>query len=469
MSTGFTLHSDFATSFPELVVDSAAETQPDPQLVILNDPLAADLGLDPEWLRTAEGIAFLTGEQPVPGSRPVAMAYAGHQFGQLSPRLGDGRALLLGELERGDDGSLVDLHLKGSGRTVFSRGGDGRGALGPMLREFLVSEAMHALGVPTTRALAVVSTGRKIMREGAVPGALLVRVAASHLRVGTVQFARMADSSEDLDLVARLVDYAAHRHHPGVAPGDHAGFFRSVMDAQLDTVAKWMRLGFVHGVMNTDNTTLSGETIDYGPCAFTDAHDPAAVYSSIDAGGRYAFGNQPGILGWNLARLAEAMIPLVELADAQELMDAFPARWQASRRADAVRALGVDAGDPLLDGFLDWLPEARPDIQTLGRALVDAAGGETAGFEAVTGSAPWAREWLTRDVDAAVLARIHPLYIPRNHLLDEALREAVDGDFDAYERLLQAVTNPFEAASLRPELIGPAPGDFGPFITYCGT
>ncbi len=466
------MHSDYAAAFPELVVDSRAENQPDPQLVVLNDPLAEELGLDPDWLRTAAGIAFLTGQEPAPGSRPVAMAYAGHQFGQLSPRLGGGRALLLGELERDADHSLVDVHLKGSGPTVFSRGGDGRGALGPMLREFLMSEAMHALGVPTTRALAVVSTGRKIMREGAVPGALLVRVASSHLRVGTVQFARLSDGSEDLDLVARLVDYARARHHPGVDPGDHAGFFSAVMDAQVATVAQWMRLGFVHGVMNTDNTTLSGETIDYGPCAFTDAYDHRASFSSIDTGGRYAFGNQPGILGWNLARLAEAMIPLLELEGAQELMDDFPARWETARRAEAARTLGVDAGDPVVADFLDWLPQARPDIQTLGRALVDAAGGASAdgdGLAGLAGDADWARQWRTRSVDAESLAKVNPVYVPRNHLVDEALRNAVDGDFGAYKRLLQAVTNPFAAGPVLPELIGPAPGDFGPFITYCGT
>ena len=467
MSPGFTLHSDFATAFPELVVDSRAERQPDPRLVVLNDPLAEELGLDTDWLRTAEGLAFLTGEEPVPGSRPVAMAYAGHQFGQLSPRLGDGRALLLGELAH--DGGLVDIHLKGSGPTVFSRGGDGRGALGPMLREFLMSEAMHALGVPTTRALAVISTGRRILREGAVPGALLVRVAASHLRVGTVQFARLSDRSEDLDLVARLLDYARGRHHPGVARGDHAGFFSAVMDTQLATVARWMRLGFVHGVMNTDNTTLSGETIDYGPCAFTDAYDDRAYYSSIDTGGRYAFGNQPGILGWNLARLAEAMIPLLELDRAQAVMGEFPARWEGARHTEAARTLGVDAGDPVVAGFLDWLPEARPDIQTLGRALVDAAGDAPAGLDGLVGDAAWAQEWRTRTVDADALGAVNPIYIPRNHLVDEALRGAVDGDLGAYERLLQAVTNPFEAGPVVPELIGPAPGDFGPFVTYCGT
>ncbi len=283
----------FADALPELALPWQGAEAPAPRLLLLNEGLAAELGLDAGWLRTDAGVGLLTGTAVPEGATPVAQAYAGHQFGGYSPRLGDGRALLLGEL-RDTDGRVRDLHLKGSGRTPFARGGDGLAAVGPMLREYVVAEAMHALGIPTTRSLAVVATGRSVRRETVLPGAVLARVASSHLRVGSFQYARATD---DLDLLRRLADHAIARHHPAAAEAEqpYLALFEGVLAAQASLVARWMAVGFVHGVMNTDNMTISGETIDYGPCAFLEAYDPATVYSSIDEGGRYAYGNQPPV------------------------------------------------------------------------------------------------------------------------------------------------------------------------------
>src|SRR4051812_46925918 len=287
-----------------------AAPSPSPELVALNEELAGELGLDAEALRSPEGVAVLAGAAVPAGATPVAQAYAGHQFGNYSPRLGDGRALLLGELTD-TAGQRRDLHLKGSGRTPFARGGDGRATLGPMLREYVVGEAMHALGIPTTRALAVVATGEPVRRETVLPGAVLARVASSHLRVGTFQYAA---ATRDADLLRRLTDHAIARHHPQAAEAERPALalLEAVVEAQASLVAQWMGVGFVHGVMNTDNMTISGETIDYGPCAFLDAFDPATVFSSIDRGGRYAYGNQPRVARWNLARFAEALLPLID-------------------------------------------------------------------------------------------------------------------------------------------------------------
>ncbi len=315
----------YAQDVPGLALPWTAAPVAEPELLVLNEELAAELGLDADALRAPAGRALLVGDG-VPDT--VAMAYSGHQFGNYSPRLGDGRALLLGELVD-VDGRRRDLHLKGSGATPFSRGGDGFAAVGPMLREYVIGEAMHALGIPTTRALAVVATGRTVRRETLLPGAVLARVAASHLRVGTFSYAAAAG---DLDQLRALADHAIARHHPDAAgeADPYLGLFRRVVDAQAELVARWMLVGFVHGVMNTDNMTISGETIDYGPCAFMDAFDPRTVFSSIDTGGRYAYGNQPAVAQWDLARLAEALLPL---------MDGEP---------DAA----IDAATAVLDGFV---------------------------------------------------------------------------------------------------------------------
>ncbi|MEZ5257091.1 MAG: YdiU family protein [Ilumatobacteraceae bacterium] len=335
------LQSTFAEALPELCLEWEAAVVPDPRRVAFNEELAGALGPAAQALDSPEGVEILAGNRVPPGARPVAMGYAGHQFGNYSPRLGDGRALLLGELVD-PEGHRWDVHLKGSGRTPFARGGDGKATIGPMLREHLIAEAMHALGVPTTRSLGVVTTGERIMRDGFEPGAVLTRVASSHLRVGTFEYAARLEGD---DLVRRLADYAIDRHHPHLAEGDrpYLGLLGAVIDAQATLVAHWMLMGFIHGVMNTDNMTISGEGIDYGPCAFMDAYDPATVFSSIDHQGRYAFGRQPAIAGWNLARFAETLLPLLQteagggtddaVADAttelELLADRIALRWNA--------------------------------------------------------------------------------------------------------------------------------------------
>jgi serine/tyrosine/threonine adenylyltransferase len=355
VTAGLDLHLDdsFARELVGLHQPWAPVPVTEPAPIVLNDALAAELGLDVAALRSPDGVALLAGNTVPEGVETVAQAYAGHQFGGYSPRLGDGRALLLGEFVDAD-GHRRDLHLKGSGRTPFARGGDGRAAVGPMLREYLMGEAMHALGIPTTRALAVVATGESIIREVdgrgvQVPGAVLARIASSHLRVGTFQY---ASASGDRDLLQRLTDYAIARHAPDAAGADHPALalYEQVVAVQADLVAQWMAVGFIHGVMNTDNTTISGETIDYGPCAFVDAYDPATVYSSIDHGGRYAYGNQPAIMTWNLARLAEAMLPLFDddgdraIEMATGVLETFPTRFQDawSRAMHAKLGLDVD-------------------------------------------------------------------------------------------------------------------------------
>ena len=363
--------------------DAAAVAEP--RLVVLNEPLAAELGLDVEELRSPRGVAALVGEGLPEGTTTLAQAYAGHQFGGYSPRLGDGRALLLGELvDR--QGRRRDLHLKGSGPTPFARGGDGRAALGPMLREHLVGEAMHALGIPTTRALAVITTGEPVAREVLLPGAVLARVASSHLRVGTFQYVA---AQGDVSLLRRLADHAIARHYPAAADAaqPYVALFEAVVEAQAALVARWMLVGFVHGVMNTDNTSISGETLDYGPCAFMDAYDPATVFSSIDHGGRYAFGNQPRIVHWNLARLGEAMLalfadeldPAVEAANGVLRNRCRPLR-AALARGHAGQARADVHADPadgdLARDLLDVLHAQQVDFTSCFRALSAVATGD---------------------------------------------------------------------------------------------
>ncbi|OJF12120.1 protein adenylyltransferase SelO [Couchioplanes caeruleus] len=459
-----TLGNRFARELPELAVAWQAEEAPGLRLLVLNEPLAAELGLDPAWLR-GDGLGLLAGTAVPEGATPVAQGYAGHQFGGFVPRLGDGRALLLGELTR-PDGALRDLHLKGSGRTPFARGGDGQAVVGPMLREYVVSEAMHALGIPTTRSLAVVETGRTVRRETPRPGAVLARIAASHLRVGSFQY---AGTTGDADLLRRLADHAIARHHPDA--GSYPGLFEAVVAAQAALVARWMLVGFVHGVMNTDNMTISGETIDYGPCAFLDAFDPRAVYSSIDHGGRYAYGNQPAVAEWNLARLAEAMLPILHddegeaVAVAVEALGGFRRRYHAEWSAGMGAKLGLsaEAAAPLVDELLPLLREKGADytsfFRTLPRTVIH-------GDEALD---DWAARWRALEPDTAAMDRVNPVYIPRNHLVEEALAAADEGDLDPLTRLLDAVTHPYDE---RPELAryaAPAPPDFGTYRTFCGT
>ncbi|HYO39489.1 MAG TPA: YdiU family protein [Nocardioidaceae bacterium] len=483
------LSGRFAGELGEMAVRWQAEQAPDPRLLVLNEPLAVELGLDPGHLRSPDGLGLLVGTLVPEGATPVAQAYAGHQFGGFNPRLGDGRALLLGELEV--DGRLRDLHLKGSGRTPFARGGDGLAAVGPMLREYVVSEAMHALGIPTTRSLAVVATGRTVRRETPLPGAVLARVASSHLRVGSFQYARV---SGDLDLLRRLADHAIDRHHPRARDAEHPhrALLSAVVTAQAALVAQWMLVGFVHGVMNTDNMTISGETIDYGPCAFLDAFDPATVYSSIDSGGRYAYGNQPVVAEWNLARLAEALLPLLDADEehaielAVETLGGFRPQYSAAWSAGMRAKLGLRAGDEpeaegavdepvraLVEELLTLLQASHVDSTSFFRHLATAARGDAeparglfldlAQFDA------WTNRWRALGPDADAMDRVNPVYIPRNHLVEEALSAGTAGDLEPLERLLSAVTAPFDERPGLARYAEPAPKDFGDYRTFCGT
>ena len=466
------LQDRFFRELPEMAVPWQAEPAPDPQLLVLNEPLAADLGLDASWLRSADGLRFLVGDLLPSGAAPVAQAYAGHQFGNFAPRLGDGRALLLGELFDGN-GRVHDLHLKGSGATPFARGGDGLAAVGPMLREYIVSEAMHALGIPTTRSLAVLGTGRQVYRETPLPGALLVRVASSHLRVGSFQYAA---STGDVNLVRRLADHAIARHYPSAADAErpYLALFEAVAGVQAWLMASWMLVGFVHGVMNTDNMTISGETIDYGPCAFMEAYDPETVFSSIDSWGRYAYGNQPAIAGWNLARFAETLLPLFSaeqdeaIALAEQSFDVFHAQyettWLSGMRAKLGLSAAVEAevAASLIGDLLVLLHDNHVDYTTFFRQL-SQAGSDPGGF------ADWTARWRALDPDAGLMDRVNPIYIPRNHLVEEALTAATAGDLGPLQPLLDAVTAPYDERPGLERYADPAPEDFGTYRTFCGT
>jgi len=464
-----------------------AETAPEARLLVLNERLAAELGLDLSWLHSPDGLRFLVGNMVPCGAVPVAQAYAGHQFGGYVPQLGDGRALLLGELVV-DGGRLRDIHLKGSGPTPFARGGDGLAAVGPMLREYIVSEAMHALGVPTTRSLAVVATGRPVQRETVLPGAVLARVASSHLRVGSFQYAAaIRDREQRKGLLRRLADHAIARHYPSAAQADrpYVALFEAVVDAQASLIARWMLIGFVHGVMNTDNMTISGETIDYGPCAFMEAYNPETVFSSIDFWGRYAYGNQPVIAGWNLARFAEALLPLFSddvdeaVALAEESFGVFEPRydavWSSGMRAKLGLSADIDAAvvTHLVDGLFALMKESRVDYTSFFRHLGQAARGNSEParglFLNLADFDDWASRWKALSPDAASMDRANPVYIPRNHLVEEALAAATAGNLDPIGLLLDAVTAPYDERPGLERYASPAPEDFGAYKTFCGT
>jgi uncharacterized protein YdiU (UPF0061 family) len=488
---GLEFDDSFVRHVPQLARPWQAAIAPAPRLLALNEPVAVGLGLDPDWLRTEAGASFLAGNGVPESVQPVAQAYAGHQFGGYSPRLGDGRALLLGELVDGD-GRRRDLHLKGSGRTPFARGGDGKAAVGPMLREYVIGEAMHALGIPTTRALAVVATGEDVVRDTVLPGAILARVASSHIRVGTFQYASALD---DPSVLTKLADHAIARHHPGAIDAEqpYLALFEAVTEAQASLIARWMLVGFIHGVMNTDNMTISGETIDYGPCAFMDEFDPATVFSSIDHGGRYAYGNQPVIAQWNLARLAEAMLPLlgpttdaaVEAATA--VLETFPTRysghWRAGWRAKLglVGASEIEGDDQLADDWFGLLQAQRVDLTSAMRSLSSCLTGHGGAarrlFADPTPFEAWRVRWTARlrvegldgPATAAVMDAVNPVYVPRNHLVEEALAAATAGDLDPFERLVRVVSRPFAERPGFERFAEPAPPSAQRYQTFCGT
>ena len=514
----------FARELEGFFVEALPAPARSPRLVAFNRALADELGLDAGALDSEAGARLFAGAEVPAGATPLAQAYAGHQFGGFSPQLGDGRALLLGEVID-THGRRRDLQLKGSGRTRFSRGGDGLAALGPVLREYLIGEAMHALGIPTTRALAAATTGEPVQRDKTLPGAVLTRVAASHIRVGTFQFfaargeldkgGKLADhgiARQPPQLVARedaypappearrgrpaapLADYVIARHYPELVAGDDAylALLEAVRDRQAALIARWMHVGFIHGVMNTDNMTVSGETIDYGPCAFMDRYDPATVFGSIDVHGRYAYGNQPLIAAWNLARLAETMLPLIDSDEsraverATEAVQGFVPRYEQHWLAGMRAKLGLSTERPedpdLIQAFLSALQSANVDFPLAFRHLADAAAGRPEPLRALFADASaidaWRRRWEERLAHeplapaqrADALRRVNPAFIPRNHRVEAALEAAVErSDYGPFEELLAIVTRPFDEQPEHASFAQPAPLDAPPYETFCGT
>jgi len=448
-----------------------------PAMAVFNRSLANAMGLGGEAFESEECVAVFAGNAIPQGAEPIAQAYAGHQFGHFN-MLGDGRAILLGE-HLGLDGSRWDIQLKGPGRTAYSRRGDGRAALGPMLREYLISEAMHALGIPSTRSLAVVTTGETVFREEELPGAVLTRIAASHIRVGTFEYAAMQQNPEAL---RALADYTIQRHYPELAeaPNPAISLLDAVIERQASLVAKWLLVGFIHGVMNTDNMALSGETIDYGPCAFMDSYDPATVFSSIDRNGRYAYANQPGIAHWNLARLAEALLPLFDSDEnkavemAKESLGKFPDRFQHHWLSGMRAKLGLfseEAGDvALVESLLQGMLRNRSDYTNTLRALdPEKVCGVDADWHAAW-SARLARQPQTLEEARRLMRRHNPVVIPRNHRVEEALEAATSsGDYQPFNRLLAALANPFEDGLEKDGYREPSTNGSAGYQTFCGT
>ncbi len=454
-----------------------------PGLVRVNAPLARELGLDPSSLSSPEAAAIFAGNVIAPGSEPLAMVYAGHQFGNFVPQLGDGRAILIGEVID-VHGARRDIHLKGAGRTRFSRNGDGRAALGPVLREYIVSEAMAALGIPTTRTLAAVTTGEQVRRERPLPGAVLARVAASHMRVGTFEFFA---ARQDIEGLRALADYAIDRHYPHCreAANPYRAFLDAVIAAQADLIAKWLLVGFIHGVMNTDNMTISGETIDFGPCAFMDFYNPRQVYSSIDRRGRYAYANQPTIGHWNLVCLAETLVPLLAqteaaaVAEAEQAMASFGPRFEAQYRAGLSRKLGLGSGEEdaalaleLLRVMSDNAADFTLTFRGLGAAATEPAR-ETevrALFKDPAALEAWLPAWRARLREGGRMNAVNPAFIPRNHLVEEALAAAVnEGDYGPFETLLDVIARPFDDQPGREVYRRPPRPEQLVHETFCGT
>jgi uncharacterized protein YdiU (UPF0061 family) len=491
-----TVHFPFQNTYAALPANFFARVAPTPvaapRLIKLNRPLAVHLGLDPDLLDSPEGAEILSGKTLPGGADPIAMAYAGHQFGQFVPQLGDGRAILLGEVID-KDGIRRDIQLKGSGPTPFSRRGDGRAALGPVLREYIVSEAMAALGIPTTRSLAAVITGESVMRETMLPGAVLTRIASSHIRVGTFQYFA---ARSDTEAVRRLADHVIDRHYPhlaGTGRPYHA-LLDAVVGRQAELVARWLMVGFIHGVMNTDNTSISGETIDYGPCAFMDAYDPATVFSSIDEMGRYAYANQPRIALWNLTRLAECLLPLLAddqdkaIEEAQTILGNFPETFSAAYQTGLRRKIGLfdarDGDDALVQDLLDAMAGAKCDFTLTFRRLSEAAGDPAADGAVRTLFAEpavydeWAARWRQRAADEpqsaaerrAAMRAVNPGFIPRNHRVEAVIAAAVAADdYAPFEELLTVLSKPYEDQPAFAAYADPPEPHQRVLQTFCGT
>lgn len=486
--TAFPFDNSYARDLEGLWLKGLPSRASDPKLIRFNQALADELGLDVSTLSDADLAAIFAGNDIPDNAQPLAMAYAGHQFGHFSPQLGDGRAILLGEvIDR--RGLRRDIQLKGPGRTPFSRNGDGRAALGPVLREYIVSEFMHAANIPTTRALAVVLTGDEVYREIATPGGVFTRVASSHIRVGTFQFFA---ARQDMASVKRLADFTIARHYPDSiqAPRPYLALFEAVLERQAQLIAKWTAIGFVHGVMNTDNMAVSGETIDFGPCAFIDHYDPHALFSSIDKNGRYAFSNQPLIAQWNLARLAETLVPLID-ADQDtavrlvtDVLETFPARFEGHRMAMMRAKFGLitarDGDADLVKRLLDLMQIQTVDYTVAFRTLANADSHEAflalfAGKEAVE---TWLKDWRNRleavGTDAAsaqaIMRTVNPAYIPRNHRIEQSIRAAEDlGDFAPFHMLVDVLAKPFDNQPTNIAYQTPPLPEERVTKTFCGT
>jgi uncharacterized protein YdiU (UPF0061 family) len=491
-----TVHFPFQNTYAALPANFFARVAPtpvsSPRLIKLNRPLAIHLGLDPDMLETPEGAEILSGKALPAGADPIAMAYAGHQFGHFVPQLGDGRAILLGEVID-KDGVRRDIQLKGSGPTPFSRRGDGRAALGPVLREYVVSEAMAALGIPTTRSLAAVITGELVMRETALPGAVLTRVASSHIRVGTFQYFA---ARGDIEALRHLADHVIARHYPELLSSDrpYHGLLSAVIARQAKLVARWLLVGFIHGVMNTDNTSISGETIDYGPCAFMDHYDPAQVFSSIDELGRYAYANQPRIALWNLTRFAECLLPLFSgdkdkaVEEAQNRLMAFGEEFNVAYKAGLRAKLGLftehEDDQALAQALLDEMAKGSADFTLTFRRLSDAAGDPEADpevrqlFAEREAYDAWAERWRRRislepqsaAERQAVMRAVNPAFIPRNHRVEAVIKAAVDADdYSLFEELLTVLSKPYEDQPAYAAYADPPRSEERVYQTFCGT
>ena len=480
----------FANELKDFYESSKANNSPSPSLIKFNLELAKDLGSD--WLKldSDEGLSVFSGNTVPNGSRPISQAYSGHQFGGFSPLLGDGRAILLGEVV---DKKKIrrDIQLKGSGRTVFSRGGDGKSSLGPVLREYLISESMYSLGIPTTRALAAVSTGEDVFRESNLPGGILTRVASSHIRIGTFQY---ASTTGDLNKIRALADYSINRHYLKLPEkkNKYLEFFEAVCDSQISLISKWMSIGFIHGVMNTDNMTISGETIDYGPCAFMDRYDPNTFFSSIDIQGRYAYSNQPLILSWNLARFAETLIPLIDKDQdkAIELLSEKIISIKSSYEQEWLKIMAKKIGITviksndlkLLNNLLDIMNDNDTDFTLTFRYLSELITGDENLFYNLFKSKEkinkWVKTWKDRikedskldEFFSLKLNKNNPLYIPRNHIVEDVLSKALfEKNFQPFHEFYDILVNPYNEKPNSEKYTLPAPITNQPYKTFCGT
>ena len=486
----FSFEHSFVDNLGGLYEKCRPESVSSPSMLFFNYQLAEELNLNPLHLDSDEGLQFFSGNKTPIGSIQIAQAYAGHQFGHYNPKMGDGRAILLGEVIDANK-HRRDIQLKGCGQTPFSRRGDGKSALGPVLREYLISESMHALGIPTSRSLAAVKTGENVLREDILPGGILTRVAASHIRIGTFEY---ASKLEDKNVIKKLADYSINRHFPETADVEnpYLAFFAAVCNEQASLVAKWMSIGFVHGVMNTDNMTISGETIDYGPCAFMDIYNPSTVFSSIDANGRYAYGNQPGILTWNLTRLAEALLPLINknkdesiklLTEVLQLIKPVYTNYWLSIMRSKIGLSKEEQNDvELIIGFLEIMEEEKVDFTITFRLLAKSLIGDSKSIKKLFNNSRrfdgWMMTWQERlsqeGIDYEKIAfsmnKVNPIYIPRNHKVEEALKAAVsDDNIEPFTNLYSILQNPYDEVFGLESFSGPPPESDIPYRTFCGT